>query len=184
MKGRPRCVQVMRWQREVRELHGLVDSDHAGCLRTRRSTSSCMIMRGGHLIRSSSTTQKQQGLSSAESEFLAIVKGSSLILGATNMARDLGRWFEAPQVESDSSAGKAVANRKGVGQIRHLHTPLLWVQWRVADGTLRVVWRSSEVQWADLATKHVPEAMMLRCLEELGFRFEEGKSNLALKAAR
>ena len=66
------------------------DSDHAECLKTRKSTSSSKLFYGSHMLRSTSTTQGLIALSSAESDFYAVVKGTSARLGAVLMLKDLG----------------------------------------------------------------------------------------------
>ena len=71
------------------------------------------------MSRCSSSTQKIQGLSSGESEFLALVRGGSIDLGAKGDGRRL--WAAVPglDLETDSSAAKDVATRRGVGKTRH-----------------------------------------------------------------
>ena len=104
------------------------------------STSCCILMRGKHVLRCLSSTQKIQGLSGGEREFVALVRGVSVGLGAKAMAEDFGQNF-GMDLETDSSAAKGVATRRGVGKIRHLHTPLLWLQRRVTNRELRV-WKA------------------------------------------
>eukprot|EP00971_Amphidinium_carterae_P226483 4492456-Amphidinium_carterae.5 len=62
---------------------------------------------GARLIRVSSSTQAIQIFSSAEAEFLAMVRGASIGFGAA-MSKNLV----------------------------HLHTPLLWLQSKVGDGEI------------------------------------------------
>ena len=57
LKYRPRCVQVFRTQESPKYLTTRGDSDFAGCLATRKSTSSTQLIHGKHLLRSSATTQ-------------------------------------------------------------------------------------------------------------------------------
>jgi len=182
LKGSPRCVQVYKPQDEVSELFMLTDSDYAGCLETRKSTSSCFLWRGGHLIRATSSTQGIQGLSSGESEFMALVRGCSILLGAGAMARDLGYSF-ALRAGTDSSTAKSVAERRGVGKIRHLHTPLLWLQTKCSKGEIKISKVSNKVNWSDLATKVHDQKWMMECLSACGFEVLAGKSKLALDAA-
>ena len=52
-----------------------VDSDHAGCRRTRKSTSGGVAMLGQHILMEHNITQPVVALSSGESEFYAIIKG-------------------------------------------------------------------------------------------------------------
>ena len=73
---------VQEFTRQVEEPNRIVvctDSDHAGCLRTRKSTSSTKLFYGAHLLRSTRTTQAVISLSSGESEFYALVKGTAAV---------------------------------------------------------------------------------------------------------
>ena len=74
--GRPRLVYHYRWQEAYA---GEVDSDTdwAGCLRTRKSTSGGCLMIGGHLIKSWSSTQPSVSLSSGEAEMVGVTKAAA-----------------------------------------------------------------------------------------------------------
>ena len=113
--GRPRAVWYYRWQYED-NLTFYSDSDFAGCRRTSRSTSGGVILRGGHHLKSWSTTQKAITLSSAEAELSACVKASSEAIGTAQMVKSLGTDLEA-RVYVDSSAALSVVNRKGNGRL-------------------------------------------------------------------
>jgi hypothetical protein len=63
LKGAPRVVYDFAWQPEV-GLQTYVDTDFAGCMATRRSTSGGCAMRGTHLMKHWSSTQKAVTLSS------------------------------------------------------------------------------------------------------------------------
>ena len=49
--GRPRVVVQFNYQGKPDYLEAWVDSDYAGCRRTRKSTSGGAIMMGGHIIK-------------------------------------------------------------------------------------------------------------------------------------
>ena len=98
------------------------------------------------------------------------------------MAADFGQTFGL-DMETDSSAAKGVAMRRGVGKIRHLHTPLLWLQRRVTNRELKVWKVKGTDNEADIGTKPLSGDALDRILERLGFAFEVGPSSLALEAA-
>ena len=77
----PRLVQCFRWQEPTREFVVFTDTDFAGCPRARRSTNGGAILRGSHLIKHSSKTQKVVTLSSAEAELGGIVHGTTEGMG-------------------------------------------------------------------------------------------------------
>ena len=64
------------------------DSDHAGCLRTRKSASSTKLFYVSHMLHSTSTKEGVIALSSEESELYTLVKGTSA--GLVSMLKDLG----------------------------------------------------------------------------------------------
>ena len=84
-------------------------------------------MHGSHLIKAYSRTQSNIALSSGEAEFYALVSTASEALGVLAMSEDFGDKTEA-YLYADASAAIGVANREGLGRIRHLDTQSLWLQ--------------------------------------------------------
>ena len=88
--GKPRVVLKYDFQNFTNTLKSCVDSDHAGCLKTRKSTNGGALKLGDRCLKSWSTTQAVTALSSGEAEFYGIVKGSAVLLGMISIAQDLG----------------------------------------------------------------------------------------------
>ena len=110
------------------------DADWASCKDNRRSTSSCAVFYGGFLLHSPSRTQKIVSLSSAESEMYAAASGACdavLIVG-------IFQWMLQLCLYVDSAAARGVVIRRGVGKVRHLSCRSLWLQERMADGSMIV----------------------------------------------
>ena len=124
--GRGRVAHLFPWQEEATRFEVYVDSNWAGCPRTRRSTTGMAIMLGGCLLRTVSRTQPNIALSSAEAELYAMVMAASEGLGAKAMAADFGLQL-SPFLHVDASAAIGIAQRKGLGRIRHLDTQSLWI---------------------------------------------------------
>ena len=57
--------------------------------------------------------------------------------------------------ETDASAGRAMATRRGVGCVRHLDTRLLWLQQLCAERVVQVRVKTGEHNKADLGIKMV-----------------------------
>ena len=74
LKGESRVVYEYNWQ-NLKNISVYVDTDWAGCFKTRKSTSGGAIMRGGHLLKHWSTTQQTVALSSGEAELKGIENG-------------------------------------------------------------------------------------------------------------
>ena len=81
---------------------------------------------GSHVIKSWSKTQSLIALSSAESEFYAILKASAETLGVLSMMKDLGYTLQG-EIWGDASAALGIINRHGLGKTRHIEISLLWV---------------------------------------------------------
>ena len=99
------------------------------------------------------------------------------------MAKDLGRTLRLV-IKTDSSAAKGIASRRGVGKVRHLHTPCLWVQQRIFRRDLSVEKVPGPQNVADLGTKPVAAADMHRMLTMCGVSFRGGRHDLALRATK
>ena len=68
----------------------MTDSDWAGCLATRKSTSGGIASMMGGMLKSWSSTQGSVAMSSGEAEHYALVKAASEALGMQALAADLG----------------------------------------------------------------------------------------------
>ena len=151
-----------------------VDTDFAGCLETRRSTSGGVAQRGMHLIKHWSTTQSSVTLSSAEAELTGICKGTSNALGLVSVAKDLGMSWSL-QLHTDAASAIDVCRRRGLGRIRHLATADLWIQDRLRTGDFELVKIAGENNAADLLAKHLDRRTLDRNIAALHHRFEEGR---------
>ena len=89
-------------------------------------------MHGSHLIKAFSRTQSNIALSSGEAEFYSMVGASSEALGLKAMTRDYEEEI-SPWLYVNESAAIGVAQRTGLGKIRHLDTQTLWLQRAVKD---------------------------------------------------
>ena len=174
----PRLVQRFPNQGAVRELEYWVDADHAGCIRTRKSTSGGVGMLGKACIRTYSKGQAVISLSSGESEYYSLVSGISNLLGDASLALDWGIRFIC-KVWMDATAGIAIGSRRGLGRVKHIDTVFLWCQQIVTDGRVKVGKKATTEMLADILTKPVSEEIMNRMLATMGFQFESGKHALA-----
>ena len=113
---------------------------------------------------------------------MALVRGAAIGLGAVAMSADLGEMRKLVLVV-DSSASRGMALRRGVGRVRHVHTPLLWVQDWQRRGDFRVVKIPGPKNVADLGTKPLPGPSVANYMGQMDFTFEVRPSSLALKAA-
>ena len=130
-----------------------VDTDHAGCLETRKSTSGGVVMHGNHCIKTWSTTQPVIALSSGEAEYYGMVKGAGNAIGIVGVFQDMGIQ-ETVTLYTDSSAAKGISSRRGLGKVRHIELNQLWLQDQVARGKVDVRKIRGEDNISDSLTKH------------------------------
>ncbi len=179
--GAARVVYEFPWQRGP-VLQAFTDSDFAGCVSTRLSTSGGAVLLGTHLLKHWASTQKKITLSSGEAELAAVVRGFSEVLGLQSVARDLGVELR-PEVHADSSAAIGICNRCGIGKVRHLAVAQLWVQGLVRSRTCRLYKVLGTENPADLMTKPLPRSEIDTHLGRLGLSRATGRAETAPRAA-
>ena len=108
--GAKRVTNKLEWQGVQSKLRTFSDSDWAGCVKSRRSTSGGAISHGEHLLTHWSSTQTTVALSSAEAELNALVKAISESLGIKNMMSHAGVSLGV-EVFTDSSAARGIVHR-------------------------------------------------------------------------
>lgn len=143
LRHHPRGVYWFPWQGRHQPVFCTVDSDWAGCTRTRKSTSGGVLMRGRHCLSQWSRTQATVALSSGEAELNAALKGAAELLGLQVLLSELMHGGSAstenssPQqavVLGDSSACSGTLHREGSGRMKHLELRQLWLQEKVRAG--------------------------------------------------
>ena len=106
--GRSRTTINFDYQDKVKDMIIWTDTDFAGCVRTRKSTSGGVATFGGHMIKSWCSAQAIVALPSGEAEYYAIVKGASIGLGLRSMLGDFGVHVTI-RINTDASAAKGMA---------------------------------------------------------------------------
>ena len=145
-------------------LEVVTDADYAGDRNDRRSTTSFQVFIDGNLMESRVRAQKAISLSSGESEFVAVVAGSSDGLLIKHLWEKVTEEKCEMKVRSDSSAARAMVQRQGIGRVRHLDASLLWVQQKEKEKVLSIGPIPTELNCADLGTKALTRKRMLGLL--------------------
>ena len=151
------CLELEWWFGNIEEweLHKIdvfVDSDWAGCLKTRKSTSGGVVCLGGVGVKSWASTQATIATSSGEAEYYAIAKGAAEGLGMKAILKDLG-VESSVSVYTDSTAAKGMGSRTGLGKMRHLEVKMLWIQEAVGRGVITLRKVDGKLNPADILTK-------------------------------
>ena len=113
---------------------------------------------------------------------MAQVKGGSTAIGMRSMIRDMGGQV-AIDLHTDSTAGKGIASRVGMGKIRHLDTGLLWLQHHVNRRDLRIKKVHKDKNLADIGTKAINVTVQETLMNLMNFKEGHGRHPKALKIA-
>ena len=97
-----------------------------------------------------------------------MVDGATRVLGLEEAARELGIEGTGVDLETDASAAKSYASRRGAGRIRHIEVKWLWLQKAVADGRFRLVKLVGTENPADVLTKYKTFAEARDLLRSVG----------------
>ena len=143
------------------------DADWSGDRQSRRSTTSSVIAFNGHVLATSSRTQKTVSLSSCESEFNSYVSGMVDFIYVNNAIEFLLGASVLRFTYIDSSSAKSLITRQGVGRTRHLEGKLLWVQELSKQGYMQVSGVNTLRNPSDLGTKSLARERILCLLHML-----------------
>ena len=145
-------------------LEVITDADYAGNKNDRKSTGSFQIFIDGNLVESKVRAQKSIALSSGESEFVAMVAGSSEGLLVRRLWNKMTGMQCTMKVRSDSSAARSMVQRQGIGRVRHLDASLLWIQQKEKEKALTVAPIPTDLNWADIGTENLAKKRLLGLL--------------------
>ena len=134
-------------------------------------------MNGSHLIKAYSRIQSNIAISSGDAEFYALVATASEAVGIVAMTDDFGDKADA-YLYADASAAIAVANREGLGRIRHLDTQSLWLQQALRKRRLGLGKVLVTENPSDLMTEHVDSKLLGEHVRDMGCEFLTGWAEL------
>lgn len=174
----PRVVQRFKYQKSAQGFDVYVDTDHGGCVRTRKSTTGCAITFGHTMIRSFCRGQAVIALSSGEAEYYGLVSAASKALGGQSVARDLNVRLSI-RIWMDATAGAAIGSRRGLGKVKHIHTVFLWVQQYVTQKLITISKVSATENYADILTEAVTARLIEQMMRLMNFEYRQGESHLA-----
>ena len=156
------------------------DTDFAGCKRTRKSTSGGIAQIGGHFVKIWCSTQSIVSLSSGQAEYYGIVKGASIGIGLKSMLGYFGVEVKI-RINPDASAAKGIANRRGLGKVRHIAVNQLWIQDRVVNADIEIIKINGKEKIADIFTKHVNSEDIRVHMYRTNQEITQGRHSIALE---
>ena len=167
-------------QKGVHSLNCFGDSDFAGEMSARKSTSGGILCLGDHAIKTWSSTQSVIALSTGEAELYAIDKAAATGMGGQSLLRDIGVDLDL-RVFTDASTGTSLASRRGLGKVRHIAVNELWLQSHVQDKTVTLVKIKNKFNPSDMLTKYLIKAEIQQIMEHVEHDYESGRSTEAPK---
>jgi len=154
LSGKMRVVNKSNYQKSFKIMDIWTDTDRAGCLETRKSTTGGVVMMlGDHLLKHWSSRQTIISLSSGEAEYYGCVRAGSQALGFRSMMNDLGVTAKRIRIQTDASVAKSLSSRRGLGGVRHIQVNQSWLQEKVKNGTIEIEKVMGIIHRADALTK-------------------------------
>ncbi|GJR82372.1 putative ribonuclease H-like domain-containing protein [Tanacetum coccineum] len=154
------------------ELTAFSDSDHAGCLDSRKSTSGGIQFLGGDkLVSWSSKKQDCTSMSSAEAEYVSLSACCAQVLWLRTQLTDYGFHFDKIPMYCDSKAAIAIScNPVQHSRTKHIDVRYHFIKEQVEKGIVELFFVETEYQLADLFTKALSEDRFKYLVRRLGMR--------------
>lgn len=169
LSGTPMKSLHMKVGKNVGKLRGITDTDWAGCIATRKSTSCGMVFWGDFLISAYSRTQSVIALSSPEAEYIGCCAVAAEMLYIKSLLADMGFDLDL-EISTDATGARAIASRQGVGRIRHMEVKYLWLQDQIQQKVFKIRKVAGKLNVSDVGTKHVDKATLDRCCAMLNLK--------------
>lgn len=145
------------------------DADWSGHRVTRKSFGSATFAVDGAIVFHMCRSHRTVSMSSAESEWYAAVSASCEGIFLRAVFQFMSREPCELQLKVDNSATRQMAQRRGVGKVRHLDGRLLWLQQATRDNVLQVLPVNALFNLGDLSTKMHSAARLRSLLYLHGF---------------
>jgi len=144
-------------QRGGQDLVGFVDSDYAGDVDDRKSTSGYVFLLGGGAVSWASKKQPIVTLSTTEAEYVAAAYGACQAVWMRNVLRELGSSQQEGTLLycDNSSTIKLSKNPVLHGRSKHIDVRFHFLRELVNEGVIKLVYCSTHSQLSDIMTKAI-----------------------------
>jgi len=147
----------------------VVDATWAGSAGYRSTSGGLVWLNDTWLLQSWSRTQATIALSTCEAELLAMSTAAQEGMLMQSLLTEFGEQVDLT-ILSDSSAARAVTQKRGVGRMRHLRIRELWLQEAVRERQLMVKAIRTEDNVSDLLTKVLARPRHVMLTEQVGLK--------------
>ncbi|GJS49985.1 hypothetical protein Tco_0600106 [Tanacetum coccineum] len=154
------------------ELTTFSDSDHTGCLNSRKSTSGGIQFQGGDkLVSWSSKKQDCTSISSAEAEYVSLSACCAQVLWLRTQLTDYGFHFDKIPMYCDSKAAIAISYIPVQdSRTKHIDVICHFIKEQVEKDIVKLFFVRTEYLLADLFTKALSEDRFKYLVRRLGMR--------------
>nr|GEV28757.1 retrovirus-related Pol polyprotein from transposon TNT 1-94 [Tanacetum cinerariifolium] len=152
------------------KLTAFLDSDHAGCLDSRKSTSGGIQFLGGDkLVSWSSKKQDRTLMYSSRAEYVSLSACCAQVLWIRTQLTDYGFHFDKIPMYSDSKAAIAIScNPVPHSRTKHIDVRYHFIKEKVEKGIIELFFVGTEYQLSDLFTKALSEDRFKHLVRRLG----------------
>ena len=170
LKGTKKLGIVYRKTTGV-NLVGYTDSDWAGEVEKRRSTSAYVMMLGGGVVSWKSKRQDSYALSSTEAEFMASTQACKEVLWMKGFLGELQLEQGCVQMYTDNESSiKVMKNPVGHGRMKHIALQAHFLRDLIERREVEFTYCSTDLQVADSLTKAMPKDKVQLCNQLMGLR--------------
>jgi hypothetical protein len=150
-------------------LVGYCDSDYAGDIDTRRSTTGYVFVLNGGAISWSSRLQPTVAVSTAEAEYMSAASATKEALWLSKLFATFGIVVTPVQMYCDNQAAiKLVKHPIASMRSKHIDVQHHFVRERCAMGQVVFQYCTTDEMVADCMTKAVPLVQLQKCLKGMG----------------
>ena len=151
------------------EVAGFVDSDYAADKDGRKSITSFVFTICGGAISWKSSLQSVVALLTTKAEYIALTEVVKEAIWLRRLVYELGFKQEVIKVNCDSSSVIQLSkNPKYHERTKHIDVRMHFIRDEISKGVVNVVKVRSEVNLADMLTKHLPSVRFRDLLNLIG----------------
>ena len=152
-------------------LQGYVDSDMAGDIDGRRSTTGYVFTIGGTTVSWISKLQKVVALSTMEAEYVAATEASKEMIWLQRFMEELGKKQENNRLYSDSQSAIHLAKNSAFhSRTKHIQLRYHFIRSILEDGQLKLEKIHTSQNPADMLTKAVTREKLSSCSISIGLQ--------------